>query len=145
MTKIKTFEFQITDYTGTKNTPMGSWTEDFNRKNKPKLYSQKEIENKEWEEILSFLQSYISENKVNEELLKSFFTMHPSIKKGNAELFLSKINSLPITNISTYQSLIKFTLEEYFQPKPVICECHFFPNASNEEKVVSMLRTCKKN
>ena len=107
-------------------------------------YFYKEIENKEWEEILSFLQSYISENKVNEELLKSFFTMHPSIKKGNAELFLSKINSLPITNISTYQSLIKFTLSEYFQPKPVICECYFFPNASNEEKVVSMLRTCKK-
>ena len=107
-------------------------------------YFYKEIENKEWEEILSFLQSYISENKVNEELLKSFFTMHPSIKKGNAELFLSKINSLPITNISTYQSLIKFTLGEYFQPRPVICECYFFPNASNEEKVVSMLRTCKK-
>jgi len=107
-------------------------------------YFYKEIENKEWEEILSFLQSYISENKVSEELLKSFFTMHPSIKKGNAELFLSKINSLPITNISTYQSLIKFTLSEYFQPKPVICECYFFPNASNEEKVVSMLRTCKK-
>ena len=107
-------------------------------------YFYKEIDNKEWEEILSFLQTYISENKVNEELLKSFFTMHPSIKKGNAELFLSKINSLPITNISTYQSLIKFTLSEYFQPKPVICECYFFPNASNEEKVVSMLRTCKK-
>ena len=107
-------------------------------------YFYKEIENKEWEELLSFLQTYISENKVNEELLKSFFTMHPSIKKGNAELFLSKINSLPITNISTYQSLIKFTLSEYFQPKPVICECYFFPNASNEEKVVSMLRTCKK-
>ena len=107
-------------------------------------YFYKEIETKEWDEILSFLQTYISENKVNEELLKSFFTMHPSIKKGNAELFLSKINSLPITNISTYQSLIKFTLSEYFQPKPVICECYFFPNASNEEKVVSMLRTCKK-
>ena len=107
-------------------------------------YFYKEIENKEWEEILSFLQTYISENKVNEELLKSFFTMHPSIKKGNAELFLSKINSLPITNMSTYQSLIKFTLSEYFQPRPVICECYFFPNASNEEKVVSMLRTCKK-
>ena len=46
MTKIKTFEFQITDYTGTKNTPMGAWPESFNRENKPRLYSQKEIENK---------------------------------------------------------------------------------------------------
>ena len=112
--------------------------------NLEKEYFYKEIETKEWDEILSFLQSYISENKVDKDELKSFFNSHPSIKKGNAELFLSKINSLPITNMSTYQSLIKFTLEEYFQPKPVICECHFFPNASNEEKVVSMLRTCKK-
>ena len=39
---------------------------------------------------------------------------------------------------------MKFALGEYFQPKPVICECHFFPNPANEEKVVSMLRTCKK-
>ena len=46
MTKIKTFEFQITDYTGTKNVPMGAWgSKSFNRENKPRLYSQKEIEN----------------------------------------------------------------------------------------------------
>ena len=70
--------------------------------------------------------------------------MHPSIRKGNAEKLIKKINSLNIQNFSTYQALYKFALGEYFQPKPVICECHFFPNASNEEKVVSMLRTCKK-
>ena len=107
-------------------------------------YFYKEIEDKEWDEILSFLQEYISQNKSDESELKSFFNLHPSIKKGNAELFLQKINSLQITNFPTYQSLIKFTLQEYFQPKPVICECYFFPNAANEEKVVSMLRTCKK-
>ena len=107
-------------------------------------YFYKEIETKEWDEILSFLQEYISQNKSDESELKSFFNLHPSIKKGNAELFLQKINSLQITNFPTYQSLIKFTLQEYFQPKPVICECYFFPNAANEEKVVSMLRTCKK-
>ena len=107
-------------------------------------YFYKEIEAKEWDEILSFLQEYISQNKSDESELKSFFNLHPSIKKGNAELFLQKINSLQITNFSTYQSLLKFTLQEYFQPKPVICECYFFPNAANEEKVVSMLRTCKK-
>ena len=107
-------------------------------------YFYKEIETKEWDEILSFLQEYISQNKSDESELKSFFNLHPSIKKGNAELFLQKINSLQIKNFPTYQSLIKFTLQEYFQPKPVICECYFFPNAANEEKVVSMLRTCKK-
>jgi len=107
-------------------------------------YFYKEIESKEWDEITSFLENYISENKSEETELKSFFNLHPSIRKGNAELFLSKINSLNITNFSTYQTLYKFALSEYFQPKPVICECHFFPNPANEEKVVSMLRTCKK-
>ena len=107
-------------------------------------YFYKEIESKEWDEITSFLENYISENKSDETELKSFFNLHPSIRKGNAELFLSKINSLNITNFSTYQTLYKFALSEYFQPKPVICECHFFPNPANEEKVVSMLRTCKK-
>ena len=107
-------------------------------------YFYKEIESKEWDEITSFLEEYISQNKTDEAELKSFFNMHPSIHKGNAEKFISKINSLNIQNFSTYQALYKFALSEYFQPKPVICECHFFPNAANEEKVVSMLRTCKK-
>ena len=107
-------------------------------------YFYKEIQNKEWDEITSFLESFISENKTDESELKSFFDLHPSIRKGNADKFLSKINSLEISNFQTYQVLIKFALSEYFQPKPVICECYFFPNAANEEKVVSMLRTCKK-
>ena len=87
-------------------------------------YFYKELDSKEWDEITSFLQEYI--------------------RKGNAEKLITKINSLNIQNFSTYQALYKFALGEYYQPKPVICECHFFPNASNEEKVVSMLRTCKK-
>ena len=107
-------------------------------------YFYKELDSKEWDEITSFLQEYISQNKTSEDELKSFFNLHPSIRKGNAEKLIKKINSLNIQNFSTYQALYKFALGEYFQPKPVICECHFFPNASNEEKVVSMLRTCKK-
>ena len=107
-------------------------------------YFYKELDSKEWDEITSFLQEYISQNKTTEDELKSFFNLHPSIRKGNAEKLITKINSLNIQNFSTYQALYKFALGEYFQPKPVICECHFFPNASNEEKVVSMLRTCKK-
>ena len=107
-------------------------------------YFYKELDSKEWDEITSFLQEYISQNKTSEDELKSFFNLHPSIRKGNAEKLITKINSLDIQNFSSYQALYKFALGEYFQPKPVICECHFFPNASNEEKVVSMLRTCKK-
>ena len=109
-------------------------------------YFYKEISKKEWEEIISFLNNYLSESgdKPDESALKNFFDSHPNIKKGNAENLLEKINSLNSENFSSYQSLIKFVLNEFYQPKPVIFECHFFPNASNEEKVVSMLRTCKK-
>ena len=40
--------------------------------------------------------------------------------------------------------MINFIIKKYFKPKPVICECYFFPNPSNEQRVVNMFRTCKK-
>ena len=107
-------------------------------------YFYKELSKKEWDDINSFLEKYLSNDNADESELKTFFSSYPNIKKGNADLLLEKINSINSENFSSYQSLIKFILDEYYQPKPAICECHFFPNASNEEKVVSMLRTCKK-
>ena len=107
-------------------------------------YFYKTIPEKEWEEITTFLEEYLLKENAEESELISFFNSHPNIKKGNVEILLEKINSLNSEHFSTYQSLLKFVLNQYYQPKPVICECYFFPNASNEEKVVSMLRTCKK-
>ena len=107
-------------------------------------YFYKTIPKKEWDQINSFLEEYLSKDNSDESKLSTFFNAHPNIKKGNVETLLEKINSLKSDNFSSYQSLIKYVLNEYYQPKPVICECHFFPNPSNEEKVVSMLRTCKK-
>jgi len=106
-------------------------------------YFYKTIPEKEWEEIISFLETYLSKDNADEDQLKTFFNSHPNLRKGNVETLLEKVNSLNSENFSSYQSLIKFILNEFYQPKPVICECHFFPNPLNEEKVVSMLRTCK--
>ena len=107
-------------------------------------YFYQTISKEEWEEIVSFLENYLSEDKSDEEKLSNFFNSHPKIAKGNIETLLEKINSLNSENFSSYQSLMKFFMKEYYQPKPAVCECYFFPNPSNEEKVVSMLRTCKK-
>ena len=107
-------------------------------------YFYTELPNNEWDEITSFLENYLSKDNADESQLKTFFSSHPNIKKGNVDTLLEKINSINSENFSSYQSLTKFILEEFYQPKPAICECYFFPNPSNEEKVVSMLRTCKK-
>ena len=107
-------------------------------------YFYKEIPNDEWEEITTFLENYLSEDNENEPELKKFFDSHPNIRKGNADTLLEKVNSLDSEHFTSYQSLIKYILNEFYQPKPTVCECYFFPDASNEEKVVSMLRTCKK-
>ena len=107
-------------------------------------YFYQTISKEEWEEIVSFLENYLSGDKSDEEELSNFFNSHPKIAKGNVETLLEKINSLNSENFSSYQSLMKFFMKEYYQPKPAVCECYFFPNPSNEEKVVSMLRTCKK-
>ena len=107
-------------------------------------YFYQTISEEEWKEIISFLENYLSTNNSDEEALKKFFDSHPKLAKGNAEILLEKINSIISDNFSSYQSLIKFVMKEFYQPKPAVCECYFFPNPSNEEKVVSMLRTCKK-
>ena len=107
-------------------------------------YFYKDIPQEEWAEITSFLDNYLSKDVPDEEQIKTFFNSHPNISKGNAEELLEKINSLNANNFSTYQSLLKYVIQAFYQPKPAICECYFFPNASNEEKVVSMLRTVKK-
>ena len=96
--------------------------------------------------IISFLNVYLQGqgNKPDESAQKNFNNSHPSIKKRKRSKFNIKKNSSKSEIFSLYQSLIKFVLNEFYQPKPVVSEFHFFPNTSNEEKVVSMIRTSKK-
>jgi cardiolipin hydrolase len=48
------------------------------------------------------------------------------------------------TSLEQYKTLNNYIINEYYQSKPSILECYFFPNQDNEVNVVNMLRTCKK-
>ena len=83
---------------------------------------------------------------MNENDLEEFFDSHPNISKGNVIRLQSTIENVfsQNQNLEKYKILINFIIKKYFKPKPVICECYFFPNPSNEQRVVNMFRTCKK-
>ncbi len=108
-------------------------------------YFYQNINVNEWGTINEFIEKYINEN-MDEHDLETFFESHPKIAKGNILKLQNAIDNIfsQKPNLEKYKKLINFITKKYFKPKPVICECYFFPNAANEEKVVSMLRTCKK-
>ena len=108
-------------------------------------YFYQNININEWNEINSFIEKFI-EQDMNENDLDEFFDNHPKISKGNVVQLQNAIEKLfsEKQNLEKYKILINYIIKKYFKPKPVICECYFFPNPSNEQRVVSMFRTCKK-
>ena len=111
-----------------------------------KNYFYQNINTNEWEEISQFLEKFLQNDDTDEQALKLFFNSHPNIIKGNVPQLQNLINNISqkIKNFNAYETIIKFLLNEYYKPKPSICEAYFFPNINNEKKVVEMLRTCKK-
>ena len=109
-------------------------------------YFYQDIDLNEWKDITNFIEKFISDEILNEKDLEEFFNNHPKIAKGNisklqgsvAEIFAKK------KDLKKYKMLTNFLIKKYYKPKPVICECYFFPNPSNEQRVVNMFRTCKK-
>ena len=109
-------------------------------------YFYQNIDLNEWKDITNFIEKFISDENLNEKDLEEFFNNHPKIPKGNisklqgsvAEIFAKK------KDLKKYKILTNFLIKKYYKPKPVICECYFFPNPSNEQRVVNMFRTCKK-
>ena len=108
-------------------------------------YFYQNININEWNEINSFIEKFI-EQDMNENDLDEFFDNHPKISKGNVIQLQNAIEKIfsEKQNLEKYKILINYIIKKYFKPKPVICECYFFPNPSNEQRVVSMFRTCKK-
>ena len=108
-------------------------------------YFYQNINVNEWSTINEFIEKYINEN-MDENDLETFFESHPKIAKGNILQLQNAINTIfaKNQNLEKYKTLINFITKKYFKPKPVICECYFFPNPSNEQRVVNMFRTCKK-
>ena len=108
-------------------------------------YFYQTINIEEWNEINSFIEKFI-DNDLTEKDLEEFFEAHPKISKGNIiplQNEVEKIFNLK-PNLEKYKIITNFLIKKYFKPKPVICECYFFPNPSNEQRVVNMFRTCKK-
>ena len=100
----------------------------------------------EWSEITNFIEKFISDEKLGEKDLESFFESHPKIAKGNISKLQSTVADIfsKKKDIKKYKILTNYLIKKYYKPKPVICECYFFPNPSNEQRVVNMFRTCKK-
>ena len=108
-------------------------------------YFYQNINVNEWSTINEFIEKFINEN-MDENDLETFFESHPKIAKGNILQLQNAIDTIftKNQNLEKYKTLINFITKKYFKPKPVICECYFFPNPSNEQRVVNMFRTCKK-
>ena len=108
-------------------------------------YFYQNISVNEWSEINDFIEKFIDEN-MDEKDLEEFFDTHPKISKGNVDKLKNTVENIfsKKQNLPKYKILINFLIKKYFKPKPVICECYFFPNPANEQRVVNMFRTCKK-
>ena len=109
-------------------------------------YFYQNININEWNDITNFLEKFIKDEKMGEKELEDFFEKHPKIAKGNVEKLQGSVADIfsKNKNVKKYKVLTKFLINKYYKPKPVICECYFFPNPSNEQRVVNMFRTCKK-
>ena len=108
-------------------------------------YFYQTINIEEWNEINSFIEKFI-DNDLTENDLEEFFEAHPKIPKGNIIQLQNAVEKIfnQKPNLEKYKIITNFLIKKYFKPKPVICECYFFPNPSNEQRVVNMFRTCKK-
>lgn len=109
-------------------------------------YFYQNININEWNDITNFIDKFISDENSGEKELEEFFENHPKISKGNVLKLQGSIDEIfsKKKDCQKYKLLMNFLIKKYFKPKPVICECYFFPNPSNEQRVVNMFRTCKK-
>ena len=101
----------------------------------------------EWKDINDFIERFINEENLGEKDLEEYFKDHPRLLKGNVLKLQSTVEEKfsEKKDLKKYKILTNFLIKNYFKPKPIICECYFFPNPSNEQRVVSMFRTCKKS
>lgn len=127
-------------------------------------YFYKDLTNDEKSKISSIIKDYWSKDLVNstnvnelellaENVIEKLNEIK-SLKYGSKnydflvhtldEIARSYINSYESKSVYLKSSIISNCVHhEFCEYKPVIRECHFFPNVSNEVKVVNMLRTSK--
>ena len=105
-----------------------------------------ELTDKNWSEIKSFLEKLFNNDSVSESQLSNFFSKFPNIIKGNVETLQKTLDEVASgkNNLNVYQKIMQYFLKEFYKPKPAICECHFFPNPSNEKYILNILQSCTK-
>ena len=110
-------------------------------------YFYQNININEWKDINDFIERFIKEENLGEKDLEEYFNDHPKVLKGNVLKLQSTVEEKfsEKKDLKKYKILTNFLIRNYFKPKPIICECYFFPNPSNEQRVVNMFRTCKKS
>ena len=110
-------------------------------------YFYQNISDSDWDKIKSFLRKAFTGQIPTEDQLKNFFDGYPKLKRGNVEKLQNALDTVASEkkNFKAYQTIMNFFLQEFYKPKPSICNVYFFPNAKNEKYLVEMLRTCMKS
>jgi hypothetical protein len=115
-------------------------------------YFFKQLSSGEWTSIRNWLGDFISNGKTDGSLVKSFFAKYPSLRKGgdNVSALRKLVDEVAESQkseenfFSSYLAINEVISTEYMIPRPTVLECFFFPSETNEDKVVNMMRTCKK-
>jgi hypothetical protein len=121
--------------------------------NLEKSYFYQELSSSEFDSIKKFINWYFTDRSTDQDLLKTFFSHYPVLKKGEQNLKklrqaiqeIAKQHKDAETFFDSYTALNDFIQDQYMAPKPAIMEVLFFPNLSNENKVANMIRTCKQS
>lgn len=116
-------------------------------------YFNKPLNNNEWEEIRKFLEKYFSNSNNNLQEVAKYFTQYSNLRKGKHNIkqlrqLVDEVAQKHEKNsdfFASYQTLNNFILDELHVVRPYVEKVFFFPNESNEDKVINMLRTCKKS
>ena len=109
-----------------------------------------ELTNKQWEEIKRFIDDSFK-HKTDKIKITKFFKSFDLLGKGNISLLRELLDNVSENHkdsphfFEIYKLLNNFLNDEYMMPKPAILDCVFFPNENNADKVINMLRTCKKS
>ena len=109
-------------------------------------YFYQNLSQKEWDDIKVYIKEFVSGNKTDGEILKTYLSQYPKLTKGgdNVTKLISILNEVSNNSLPSYKVAINTIISTYMTPKPSVLDCYFFPNTANEIYVVNMLRTCKK-
>ena len=90
---------------------------------------------KEWDDIKVYIKEFVSGNKTDGEILKTYLSQYPKLTKGgdNVTKLISILNEVSNNSLPSYKVAINTIISTYMTPKPSVLDCYFFPNTANEK------------